>query len=442
MPPRTQYAKGPGGHVAYQVFGEGPLDIVFAPDHPSNLEIMWEEPTLARFLTRLSSMGRVICFDMRGVGVSDPVPLGALPTIEEWMNDIRTVVDAVGTGRVVLYGYGTGGKMAILFAATYPERSSALILQDVTARFLRAPDYPFGLPPELVSRNMEHIATRWGTGELADESAPSMANNPAFRQWKARYERLCMSPGAFAAMYRCTVIEPDLRPVLATVRTPTLVISRNNRFIRPEHGRYLAQHIPQARYVELPDTDYEFHAGDTDAIMTEVQEFLTGDRALPDDDRVLATVLFTDVVGSTERAAAMGDRAWRDLIERHHALVRRELTRFRGREVDTAGDGFLATFDGPARAVRCALAIRDAVRGLGIEVRIGLHTGECERIGEKIGGIAVHIGARVSGAAGPGEVLVSGTLKDLVAGSGLRFVERGKHALKGISGEWNLFAAA
>lgn len=312
MQPRTRYAKSPGGHVAYQVFGEGPRDIVFAADHPSNLEIMWEEPSLARFLTRLSSMGRVICFDMRGVGISDPVPLGALPTLEEWMDDIRTVVDTVGAGRVVLYGHGTGVKMGILFAATYPERTSELILQDGTARFLRAPDYPFGFPPELIPKNLEEMAARWGTGELAHGSAPSMAGKPAYLQWKARYERLSLSPGAVLAMYQCTVVEPDLRPVLPTVRTPTLVIQRNGLFIRPEHGRYLADHIPQARHVELPGADYEFYAGDTDAILAEVKEFLTGERALPDDDRVLATVLFTDVVGSTERASALGDRAWRD----------------------------------------------------------------------------------------------------------------------------------
>jgi class 3 adenylate cyclase len=441
MLPKTRYAKGPEGHIAYQVFGEGPRDIVFVPDHPTNVEIMWEEPSLARFLTRLAAMGRVICFDMRGTGLSDPVPLGALPTLEKWMDDIRTVVDAVGCDRVSLLGHGSGGRMAILFAATYPDRTAALALLDTYARFLRAPDYACGMPAQVVPTHVERLIERWGSGGMIDQAAPGLAGNSAFREWRGRYERHAMSPGEIVTAYPAMVIEPDVRHVLQAVRVPTLVLQRCSDYVRTGHGRYLAEHIPQARYVELPDRDYLFHTGDTEAILSALQEFLTGERELLDDERVLATILFVDIVSSTERASELGDRAWRDLLERHHALVGRELSRFRGRQVDAAGDGIFATFDGPARGVRCALSIRDAVRQIGLEVRAGLHTGECERIGDKVAGIAVHIGARVSAHAAPGEVLVSSTVKDLVAGSGLRFAERGSRTLKGVAGDWQLFAA-
>ena len=441
MQPKTQYVRGAEGHIAYQVFGEGAVDIVLVPDHPTNVEIMWEEPSFARFLTRLAAIGRVICFDMRGAGLSDPVPLGALPSLEKWMDDIRTVVDAAGAQRVALLGHGSGGRMAILFAATYPDRTAALVLLDTYARFLRAPDYECGMPSEVVPRHVKQIIDRWGTGDMIDEAAPSMAGNNALREWRGRYERFAMSPGQLAAAYQAMVVEPDVRHILPAVRVPTLVLQSSNGYVRTGHGRYLAQHIPQAKYIELPDRDYLYHTGDTETLLATLQEFLTGSRELQDDERVLATILFVDIVSSTERAVDLGDRAWRDLLERHHALVGRELARFRGHQVDAAGDGILATFDGPARGVRCALAIRDAVRQQGLEVRAGLHTGECERIGDKVAGIAVHIGARVSTLAAPGEVLVSSTVKDLVAGSGLRFTERGSHALKGVSGEWLLFAA-
>ena len=441
MLPKTHYARGPEGHIAYQVFGEGPRGIVFVPDHPTNIEIMWEEPSLARFLMRLGTMGRVICFDMRGTGLSDPVPLGALPALEKWMDDIRTVADAAGFERFALVGHGSGGRMAIVYAATYPQRTAALAVLDTYARYLRADDYPCGLPVHVLSRHMQRMIEWWGSGNMVDEAAPSLAANSAFREWRGRYERHAMSPGEIAATYQAMVIDPDVRHVLPAVRVPTLVVQRANNYVRAGHGRYLAQHIPQCKYVELPDRDYLFHTGDTEGVLALLQEFLTGERELHDDERVLATILFVDIVGSTERASSLGDRAWRDLLERHHALVARELTRFRGRQLDAAGDGIFATFDGPARAVRCALAIRDAVRQLGLEVRAGLHTGECERIGDKVAGIAVHIGARVSTHAAPGEVLVSSTVRDLVAGSGLRFAERGSQVLKGVSGTWQLFAA-
>jgi class 3 adenylate cyclase len=443
MRPVTRYAKGSGGHVAYQVFGEGLVDVVFVPDHSSNLEAMWDEPAMVRFFDRLTAIGRVICFDRRGTGVSDPVPLGALPTLEQWMDDIGTVVDAVGSSRVAVFGFGDGGPLSMLFAATHPQRTVALALVNTFARIMRAPDYPIGLTPEQAERRLRFLSAQWGTGANATAS-PGLASIPSFREWLGRYERLALSPGAFAAMYPVMDLQSDVRAVLPTIRVPTLVLHRSGvRYIRPECGRYLADHIPGARYVELPGDDYSFYAGDVEALLGPVAELLTGKRPTPvgDEDRVLATVLFTDIVDSTQRAAALGDRAWKELLERHDRTCRDEIARFRGREVATTGDGFLAAFDGPARGVRCALAIRDAVRRLGLEVRAGLHTGECEWRGESLAGIAVHIGARVSATAAPGEVLVSSTVKDLVAGSGLSFVDRGRHVLKGVDGDWQLFAA-
>jgi class 3 adenylate cyclase len=440
MTPEVHYAKGPEGHVAYQVSGDGPVDIVFVPDWVTNVEVMWEEPAVARFLTRLSSIGRLICFDKRGSGISDPVPLGALPTLEQWMDDIRTVLDAAGAERAVVFAHGDGAPMAMLFAATYPERTTALVVADGTARKLRAPDYPHGLPLDVAPRHLEVMIAEWGTGNAVRVGAPSMASEAA-RRARGRLERLAMSPSVFAGEYQ-VALNADVRPILETIRVPTLVLHRiGNRYIRVGNGRHLAEHIPRARFVELPGDDHLFYAGDVEAMLAPTEEFLTGARPVVDDDRVLATVLFTDIVGSTEHASRLGDRAWRDLLERHDTAVRQELGRFRGREIHTTGDGFFATFDGPARAVRCALAIRAAVRPLGLEIRTGLHTGECELRGHDVSGIAVHIGARVAATANAGEVLVSGTLKDLVTGSGLRFVERGVHRLKGVEGEWPLHAA-
>jgi len=441
MTPDVRYARGPEGHVAYQVTGGGPVDIVFVPDWVTNVEVMWEEPAIARFFTRLGSIGRLISFDKRGSGISDPVPLGALPTLEQWMDDIRTVLDAASAERAVVFAHGDGAPMAMLFAASYPERAAALIVADGTARKLRAADYPHGIPLDVAPRHLETMIAEWGTGNAVRVGAPSMATEAA-RRGRARLERLAMSPSAFAGEYQQVALNADVRPILETIRVPTLVLRRTgNRYIRVGNGRYLAEHIPRARFIELAGDDHLFYAGDIDAMLAPIEEFLTGARPVVDDDRVLATVLFTDIVGSTEHASRIGDRAWRDVLERHDAAVRRELGRFRGREVHTTGDGFFATFDGPARGVRCALAIRDAVRPLGLEIRSGLHTGECELRGDDVSGIAVHIGARVAAAANPGEILVSGTLKDLVTGSGLRFVERGLHRLKGIEGDWPLHAA-
>ena len=438
-----RYAKNNEGQsVAYQVAGEGDLDIAFIPDWVTNLEVMREEPPVARFFDRLASFGRLICFDKRGSGLSDPVPLGAIPTPEEWMDDVRTVLDDLGCRRAALFGHAEGGTMALLFAATHPERTSALVLADSCARRRRAPDYPCGIPDQAVPRYIEDIIGAWGIGQAAQIAAPSHAQDPVFIERRARLERLAMSPGEFAAIYPLTY-ELDVRPVLETIRVPTLVLHRSdNPYIRAGNGRYLAEHVQGASHVELPGGDHLFHTGDSLAMLDEVQEFLTGTREAPDHDRILATVLFTDIVGATEHAGRLGDKAWRKLLDRHHALVRKELQRFRGREIDTSGDGFFATFDGPARGVRCALAIRDVLRPLGIEIRAGLHTGECELMGDKVGGIAVHIGARVMACADAGRVLITRTVKDLVAGSGLQFESHGAHRLKGIDGDWELYFAS
>ena len=442
MRSKIRFSKNRNGQsVAFQVIGNGPLDLVFIPDWVGNLDVMWEDPTLAAFLERLARFARVLCFDKRGTGLSDPVPLGAVPTWEEWMYDVGTVMDAAESKRAAIFGHGDGGAMALLFATTSPERTTALILADAYARRTRADDYPWGLPAEAVPKMVDAILNSWGTGEAARVGAPSLACDPAFIEWRGRFERLAMSPGQFTPVYPQTY-DVDLRWVLPTIRVPTLVLHRaGNRYVVPGNGRFLADHIDGARFIELPGDDHLFHAGDVEAMLGPVQEFLTGRRVVPEPERVLATVLFTDIVGATARAEELGDSSWRELLDRHHALVRRELTRFGGREIDTAGDGFFASFEGPARGVRCAMAIRDAVQSLGIDIRAGLHTGECERSGEKLAGIAVHLGARVAAMAEPGEVLVSRTVKDLVAGSGLAFVDRGVHRLKGVSDSWQLFRA-
>jgi len=431
-----------GQSVACQATGAGPLNLVFIPDWVTNLEVMREEPTVARFLDRLASFSRLVCFDKRGSGLSDPVPLGAIPTPEEWMDDVTTVLDDLGLERAALFGHGEGGPMAMLFAATYPARTTALVLADTCARRTRAPDYPWGMPEATAQRYIERIIETWGRGLDATIGAPDLARSESFIARRARLERLAMSPGEFAVLYPSRY-EIDVRSLLPAIRVPTLVLHRqDNPYIRVGNGRYLADRIAGAKWLALPGSDHLFHAGDTEAMLGAVQEFLIGTREVPDFGRVLATVLFTDIVGATRLAETLGDKAWRELQSGHHALVRQELQRFRGREIDTAGDGFFATFDGPARAVRCALAIRDRLRELDIDIRCGLHTGECELTGEKVGGIAVHIGARVMAAAQPGEVLASRTVKDLVAGSGLQFEPRGEHRLKGVSGEWELFAAS
>jgi pimeloyl-ACP methyl ester carboxylesterase len=434
MQPVTRYAKSGDVHIAYQVFGEGPLNLVLAPPFVSNIENYWDEPDFSRWLLRLASYARVVMLDKRGTGMTDRV--SELPGLDERIDDLRAVMDAAGMEQAALLGMSEGGPLTALFAATYPERCRALVLYGTFARFAS------WLPTEeALAEFLGYIDQAWGTGGSLPLFAPTRANDPSFQRWWGRFERLGASPAAASALMRMNS-QIDISGILPTIRVPTLVIHRTEDVtINVEGGRYLAEHIPGARYLELPGTDHIPFVGDNaDEIADAIEEFLTGARAPVTVDRVLATVLFTDIVGSTEKAAALGDRRWRDLLDNHHATIRRNLVRFRGHEIKTTGDGILATFDGPARGVRCACAIADEIRPLGIEVRAGLHTGECEMIDDDVGGIAVHIGARVASFAGAGEVLVSSTVKDLVAGSGLRFGDRGSRSLKGVPGEWRIFA--
>ena len=438
MPPETRYTKSGDVNIAYQVVGSGPPDLVLVPGWLSNIDVFWEEPRFNRFLTRLASFARLILFDKRGTGLSDRV--ADMPSLEVRMDDVRAVMDAVGSERAALFGYSEGGTMCALFAATYPARTLALIMAGAFARRMSAPDYPWGVTEEQMDAFVDKIQREWGGPVGVDVRAPSMAHDERFRQWWARWLRASASPAAAVKLVRMNM-EIDIRHVLPAIRVPTLILhSVKERFLHVDESRYMAAQIPGAKLVELPGSDHAPWLEDADMILDEMEEFVTGTRPVSEPDRVLATVLFTDIVGATERAASLGDRRWHELLDGHHACVRRELARFRGREIDTAGDGFLATFDGPARAVRCACAISDAVRPLGLEIRAGLHTGECEVMGEKIGGIAVHIGARVAAQALANEVLVSNTVKDLVAGSGLSFRDQGIRPLKGVPGDWRLFA--
>jgi pimeloyl-ACP methyl ester carboxylesterase len=438
--PETRYTKSGDLNIAYQVAGEGPLDLIYVPGWISNVELMWEEPSHAHVLERLAGFSRLILFDKRGTGLSDPVPLDRLPTLEQRMDDVRAVLDAVGCERAALFGFSEGGLMSVLFAATYPERITALVLYGTFAKRIRSHDYPWAPTPEARRREIADLERNWADRMDLDQLAPS--EDDAFKRRLATYFRRSASPGAAVALLRMNT-QIDVRDVLPSIQAPTLVLHRtHDRDVNVEEGRWIADRIPGAKYVELAGDAHTLWAGDTDAVVDEIEEFLTGVRRGPEPDRVLATVLFTDIVGSTERASELGDRRWRELLEQHHAVVRRHIDRFQGREVDTVGDGFLAAFDGPARAVRCARAIGDALRELGIDVRAGLHTGECELVDDKVAGVAVHTGARVAARAGPGEVLVSQTVKDLVAGSGIKFEERGEHVLKGVPGQWRLYAVS
>ena len=435
----TQYAKSEDGYVAYQVFGRGAHDLLFIGNWASNLEAMWEHPSMARYLDRLGQFARVICFDKRGAGLSDPVALGALPTLEHWMDDARIVLDAAGSETAALVGDAEGGPMAMMFAATYPQRIRALVLVNTFARLLRAPDYPIGMPEDAAERFLQIWERAWGTGVVLELSAPSVAGDPQLQRWAGRYMRLSAPPAAATRMYRW-VLQVDVRSVLPSIQAPTLIVHRaENRHYRAPMGRYLGQHIPGARYVELPGADWYPPFVNAEPVLDEIEEFLTGARPAPVQERILATVLFTDIVGSTDLAARLGDQRWLDLRAAHDRLVRMHLDRYRGKDVATTGDGFLATFDGPARAVRCASEIASAVRSLGIEIRAGLHSGEVEIQDGEVAGIAVHIAARVMALAGEGRVLVSGTVKDLVVGSLIGFADRGVHSLRGIPGEWRLF---
>jgi class 3 adenylate cyclase len=437
--PRTRYVKSGEVHIAYQVLGDGPIDLLWVPGFVSHLEYDWEHPRPARFFRRLASFSRLIRFDKRGTGLSDRV---AIPTLEERMDDVRAVLDATGSSRAALIGVSEGGPMSLLYAATYPERTSALVLYGSYARRAWAPDHPFGVTSERMRGILETLEKDWGASVAMEIWSPSMLGDDAYKQWRATYLRLAASPGAAISVMRMNM-EIDARHVLPAIGVPTLVLHRTGDRLTPvDQARHMAKHIRCAKLVELPGEDHTPWVGDTDALLDEIEEFLTGIRHGPEPDRILATVLFTDIVGSTKRAVELGDRDWRELLAQHHAIVRRQLARFRGHEVNIAGDGFLATFDGPGRAIRCAVSICREVRSLGIDVRAGLHSGECQVEDSKVEGIAVHIGSRVAATAKPGEVLVSSTVKDLVVGSGIAFEDRGTHALKGVPGEWHLFAVA
>ncbi len=436
----TRYTKSGDLHIAYQVAGKAPVDLVYVPTWIGQLEVLMEEPSIAVFLDRVCSFARVISFDRRGSGLSDP--MHGVPTLEDQMDDVLAVMDAAGTERAAFMGSLEGGPLAMLFAATHPDRVSALILYATFARSRWAPDYDWAPSDEDREARIEaSIAIdQWGRGGIPAELAPSKKDDPAFLEWAGRMERYSASPATIRRILDA-VGKTDVRHVLPTIRVPTLIMHRrDDSFIKVEHARYLAEHIPGARYVELEGSDSLFSVGDSEAILGEIEEFLTGARHEREPDRVLATILFTDIVGSTERAAEMGDSSWRSLLQRHDQLVRREIDRHRGRCVKSTGDGVLATFDGPARAVRAATSMGEAVRHLGMDIRAGLHTGELEVLEDDVGGLAVHIGARVMGMAKAGEVLVSSTVKDLVVGSGIDFSERGAHELKGVPGEWRLFA--
>ena len=433
-PIRTHYAKNGDIHVAYQVFGEGDADLVFVPGFISHIENYWDDPNLARWLRRLGSFSRVILFDKQGTGLSDRV--GKLPGMDERMDDVRAVMDAEGVEKAAIFGISEGGSLATLFAASHPDRSQALILYGAFAQFTSW--FP---TQEALEGLFQYIDSAWGSGESLPMFAPTMKDDLAFKQWWGKFERLGGSPGAVETLMRMNS-QIDITDILPSVNVPTLIIHRRDDVtVDVEAGRLLSERIPNAKYVELSGVDHLPMVGEnSNQILDEMAQFLTGELRPIETERILATVLFTDIVDSTKRTAELGDRRWRDLLERHHSLLRGELNRFRGREVDTAGDGFFATFDGPARAIRCACAIQEAVAKIGLTIRAGLHTGECEMMADKIGGIAVHIGARVMGKAGPGEILVSSTVKDLVAGSGLRFQGRGVHELKGVPGKWRMFA--
>jgi class 3 adenylate cyclase/pimeloyl-ACP methyl ester carboxylesterase len=437
--PQTRYVEVAGAEVAYQIVGQGPPDVVYLPG-VGHIDLRWEDPAVAAFLERLASFSRLILFDRRGTGASAAIPDTAMPTWEEWVDDVRAVLDVAGSERTVVFAENDGGPTGLLFTAMQPERVSALILANTTARRLRADDYPIGRSPELVDGLVERYRAAWGTPDAVPRVFPSRAGDPEFGQWLAKFLRACATPKNMAAQFRYIIENLDARHVLPLIQVPTLVLhSEGNLAYSIEEGRYLADHIDGARFVELTGGDHwvAFSA----MALEEIIEFLTGERPEVEVDRILTTLLFTDIVRSTQRAASLGDQRWRSLLDAHDRTVRDQLRRFRGKEINTTGDGFLASFDGPARAIRCALAINESTRDLGLDLHLGLHTGECEVRGDDLGGLTVHIAARVAASARPGEVLVSATVKDLVVGSRIEFVGRGEHELKGVPGTWRLYRA-
>ncbi|MDX6697103.1 MAG: hypothetical protein QOE65_500 [Solirubrobacteraceae bacterium] len=438
-PGPTRYARSGDTHIAYSVTGDGPIDFLYVPTWLSQIEHLWAHRLVGGFFERIAERARLIMFDRRGTGMSDPYD--SPPTLEEQMDDVLAVLDAAGSQHAAVFAQLDGGPMATLFAATHPERTLALVLYGTWARTLWAEDTPWANTREARDAFVRDIVEHWGTGGRLAALAPALADDPEFIEWYAKLERLSAPPKVVLDMLLLAG-DYDVRDVLPSIQVPTLVMHRGeDALIDPRHAKYLAEHIPGAKLVELPGDDSLIVAGDSTAAMDEIYEFFTGTRPVREPDRILATVMFTDIVDSTRRAAELGDADWRQVLERHDELVRRQLDRWQGREVKTTGDGFLATFDGPARAIRCGRAITEAVEPLGIRVRAGLHTGECEVRGDDVAGMAVHIGARVGSMAGPGEVLVSSTVKDLVVGSGIDFDDRGEHELKGVPGAWRVFAA-
>jgi class 3 adenylate cyclase len=442
--PTTKFAKLGNDRVGYQVLGDGPIDLVFLTGMSSHIDLRWEEPLNEYFLHRLASFSRLILFDRRGTGVSDPVPSDHLPTWEQWADDMRVVFDAVGSERAAIMAWLDGGPMAMLFAATYPERTAALVLAHTAARYVRADHYPHGFAPEVAEHLLHMVEDLWGTEGFVSFAVPSRSQDEGFRQRYARYLRAAARPREAAAQLR-NLLSADVRHVLPLIHCPTLILNRSGyRLVTTDHARYLAEHIPDAMLVELPGTDGVLvteHAGE---ILDRIEEFLSGIPGGFVSDRALATVLFTDIVNSTDLAASVGDRRWKAVLETHDEIARDQVARFQGRFIESTGDGVLATFDRPGRAIRAAGAIQESIRALGIDIRVGLHVGEIElrEGGHRVGGIAVHIAARVTAIAAPGEILVSSTVKDLVAGSGVEFRDRGVHDLKGVPGAWRLFALA
>ena len=439
-PPPTQYASTPNGQIAYQVLGEGERDILYLRG-VGNVEAQWDVAPIAAFLQRLASLGRLIVFDRRGLGASDPIPFDAMPTWEEWADDALVILDAVGSASAVVLGEIEAGPFALVLAASHPERVDALVLMTTAAKYMASDDYDIGVPEETVAAFVELIRESWGTENLVKLAMPTTADDAETVRALARYVRLTATPRTAAQQYDYVFRNNDTRSALSAIQAPTLVLHRTDTaFVPLALGRYLAEHIKGARLVEVPGQDLYFFGDQAGSDLDEIAEFITGEAPSHDPARILATVLFTDIVASTEQATNRGDRDWSLVLDAHHAIVRRELARHRGREVGTAGDGFLATFDGPTRAIRCACAIRDGLRVLDLDVRAGVHTGEIETRGDDVAGIAVHIGARVAATANPGEVLVSRTVADLVAGSSIEFEPRGEHSLRGVPGSWALYA--
>ena len=437
--PETKYAHSGEFSIAYQVIGDGPLDLVHIPGLVSHLDVAWEYPKYRRFIERLSRFARVLVYDKRGCGLSDPVT--EAPAVEERIDDTRAVMDAAGIERAAVFGCSEGATLAAFFAAAYPQRVSHAVLYGSFARLTPdPPDYPFGFELEALTDGLEAVNEAWGEGIMLTLLAPSVLGTDEHAWW-GRFERASMSPRSVKILLAANA-ELDLREVLPVISVPTLVLHRDGDPNMIEGARYVADRIPGARFVELQGDDHWPWVGDPDEVCDHVEEFVTGHMPEADPDRVLATVLFTDIVGSTERATELGDRRWRDLLDQHEGLTRSQLERHSGREIKTTGDGVLATFDGPARGIRCARDIADQVARLGLQIRAGLHTGECELRNGDVGGIAVHIGARVMAQAEPGEVLVSRTVKDLTVGSDIAFEDRGHHELKGVPGEWELFAVS